>query len=457
MTLLAGLLGLIFGAGVLAIIGFLTRDIDFPFMNPTVPLLSVIGALAVMIILGILIGLIPAQRAVLVKPIEALEKNNNKEQISKDMKKRYIVAIIVFVIGLVLAIGFFISTNRKSIDEIKLQKPFMSTVEMKTLITGKIIPEEEVAIKPQISGIIEKIYLEEGAVVKAGDLIATIKVVPNEQALFQAKGRVNNAKVALKNSEVQYTRNKALLQKGVVAAQTFENIELQYNQAKLELQNAKNDYQIIYKGSAGGSASANTYIRSTVNGTILKIPVEIGDQVIQSNNFNDGTTIAEVADLNKMIFEGMVDEGEVGKLQIGMPLSIKLGAFPDKELPAKLKFIASKGDEENGAVKFKIEADVKVTDSGIQVRAGYSANAALVLEKKEDILVIQEALLQFDFKTGKPYVEVANGSGQFERKDIETGISDGVNVEVISGLLKMMRSKSGTIPKRRNLTKKDNV
>ncbi|TLF44219.1 efflux RND transporter periplasmic adaptor subunit [Maribacter aurantiacus] len=348
------------------------------------------------------------------------------------------ILIGVLVLGALWAAVFFIKSNSKSAITYDTSQPFISSIEKKTVATGKVVPEEEIEIKPQISGIIEKIYLEEGAKVKAGDLIALIKVVPNEQALFQARGRVNNAKVALGNAELDFNRNKTLFDKGVVSAQDFQNIQLIYDQAKLELENAQNDYQIILRGSAGGSSTANTNIRATVDGTILEIPVEEGDQVIQSNNFNDGTTIASIADLGKMIFEGKVDEGEVGKLQVGTPLKISLGAVEDVELDAKLKFIAPKGVEETGAVQFKIEGDVEEKDD-VFIRAGYSANASIVLEKKDSILVIPEAVLQFDKETDKPYVEVAVGSAEeqkFERRDIETGISDGVNVEVISGLTK---------------------
>ena len=219
----------------------------------------------------------------------------------------------------------------------------------------------------------------------------------------------------------------------VISSQDFNEWQLQYDQAVQELDNAKADYRIIRLGSAGGSSSANTYIRATVNGTILEIPVREGDQVIQSNNFNDGTTTAAIADLGKMIFEGKVDEGEVNKLELGMPLEISLGAIEDKKFDAKLKFIAPKGTEESGAVQFKIEGDVEVDDE-FMIRAGYSANASMVLEKKDSIMVIPEALLQFDKDTDEPYVEVMVGDQKFERKDIEIGISDGVNVEIVSGL-----------------------
>lgn len=346
------------------------------------------------------------------------------------------ILIAVLVLAALWAAVFFIKSNSKSSITYETQKPFISSIEKKTVATGKVVPEDEVEIKPQISGIIEKIYLEEGARVKAGDLIAKIKIVPNEQSLNQSRGRVRNAEIALNNTTIEYNRNKSLFDKGVISSQDFNTLQLQLDQSKQELSNAQADYQIIRKGSAGGSASANTNIRATVAGTILEIPVEEGDQVIQSNNFNDGTTIASIADLTKMIFEGKVDEGEVGNLKVGTPLKITLGAVEDVELDAKLKFIAPKGVEETGAVQFKIEGDVEVNDD-IFIRAGYSANASIVLEKKDDILVISEALLQFDKKTDKPYVEVAVGSvdeQKWERKDIEIGISDGVNVEVVSGL-----------------------
>ncbi|MFS4493362.1 efflux RND transporter periplasmic adaptor subunit [Maribacter sp. 2308TA10-17] len=346
------------------------------------------------------------------------------------------ILIGVFVLAALWAAVFFIKSNSKGAITYDTQNAFISSIEKKTVATGKVIPEDEVEIKPQISGIIEKIYLEEGANVKSGDLIAKIKIVPNEQSLNQSRGRVRSAEIALNNTKIEYNRNKALFDKGVIASQDFNSLQLQYDQAQQELRNAQADYQIIRKGSAGGSASANTNIRATVSGTILEIPVEEGDQVIQSNNFNDGTTIASIADLTKMIFEGKVDEGEVGKLKVGTPLKISLGALEGTELDAKLKFIAPKGSEETGAVQFRIEGDVEVKDS-IFIRAGYSANASIVLEKKDSILVVSEALLQFDKDTNKPYVEISTGSTEeqkFERRDIEVGISDGVNIEIVSGL-----------------------
>jgi HlyD family secretion protein len=343
------------------------------------------------------------------------------------------VGIGILILGALWAAAFFVKSNSQSAIAYETKNPFISKIEKKTVATGKVVPEDEVEIKPQISGIIEKIYLEEGDKVNAGDLIAVIKVVPNEQALNQASGRVRNAELARNNTRIEYDRNKQLFDRGVISSQTFNEYQLQLDQADQELENSRADYQIIRRGSAGGSSSANTNIRATVTGTILEIPVEEGDQVIQSNNFNEGTTIATIADLGKMIFEGQVDEGEVGKLELGMPLEISLGAIEGQTFQAKLRFIAPKGIEETGAVQFKIEGDVNVDDS-FMIRAGYSANASLVLEKRDSVLVIPEALLQFDNETDKPYVEVSVGDQKFERRDVEIGISDGVNVEITSGL-----------------------
>lgn len=349
------------------------------------------------------------------------------------MKILKYIGISVLIAGSLFAAAFFVKTNNKSAITFETEKMFKTSIEKKTVVTGKVIPEDEVEITPQIQGIIDGIYVEEGDQVNNGDLLAKIKVVPNEQNLNSAEGRLANSRIILKNAKIEYERNKSLFKNGIISKQQFDNVELNYNQAKLDVSNSKSDLQIIRLGSKGGSASANTNIRATVAGTVLEIPVEKGDQVIASNSFNAGTTVATIADLNKMIFEGKVDEAEVGKLVIGMPLEVNLGAVEDKSLKAKLKFIAPKGNEEQGAVQFKIEADLFLNDS-IFVRAGYSANASLVLERKDSVMAVSESLLQFDSKTEEPYVEIEVGDQKFERKDIEIGISDGVNVEIITGI-----------------------
>ena len=345
---------------------------------------------------------------------------------------RYLlIAFILF--GVLFAAAYFIKSNSTASITYETQTALITSIEKKTVATGKVIPEDEVELKPQVQGILESLFVEEGDFVSEGQLLAKIKVVADEGQLNGAKGRLANAKIVLKNAEIEYKRNKVLFDKEIISQQEFQSAELNYNRAKQDVNNAQSDYEIIKLGSAGGSASANTNVRATVSGTVLELPVKEGGQVIASNAFNAGTTIAIIADLKKMIFEGKVDEAEVGKMQIGMPLSVSLGAIQDKTFDAKLKFIAPKGNEEQGAVQFKIEGDVTLDDNFF-VRAGYSANASLVLERKDSILALPEALLQFDKSTEQAYVEIEVDEQKFERKDIEIGISDGINVEIISGV-----------------------
>ncbi len=343
------------------------------------------------------------------------------------------VGIAVLILGFLFSMAYFIRTNSKSVEEYDTTTPFTSSIEKTAVVTGKVVPEDEVEIKPQLNGIIEKILVEEGDILNEGDLIARIKVVPDEASVYRVQSQVNNLKLAVKNAERDFQRSTDLYAKQIISQQDFDNAELSYNQAKENLSAAQNDLEIIKKGSVSGSATANTNIRATVSGTILEIPVKLGDQVIQSNNFSAGTTVAIIADLNTMIFEGKVDEAEVGKLYNGQGLIVSMAAIPGEEFDASLKFVAPKGTEEQGAVQFKIEADVTLSES-VFVRAGYSANASLVIDSRYDIMVIPEALLQFDRRTQAPYVEIQTGNQKFERKDIELGISDGINVEVLSGL-----------------------
>lgn len=345
---------------------------------------------------------------------------------------RYLL-ISILVFSILFAAAYFIKSNSKASISYETKSPLITNIQKKTVATGKVIPEDEVEVKPQVQGILQTLFVEEGDAVEEGDLLAKIKVVADEGQLNSAKGRLANARITLKNATIEFERNKSLYEGQIITLQEYQVSELNYNRAKQDLANAQSDYEIIKLGSTAGAASANTNVRATVAGTILELPVKEGDQVIESNSFNAGTTIAVIADLKKMIFEGKVDEAEVGKLVIGMPLTVKLGAIQDKEFDAQLKFIAPKGNEEQGAVQFKIEGYVTLDDNFI-VRAGYSANASLVLEQKDSILAIPEALLQFDRETEQAYVELQIEEQKFERKDVEIGISDGINVEILSGL-----------------------
>jgi HlyD family secretion protein len=343
------------------------------------------------------------------------------------------IGIILLILGFLFAIAYFVRTNSKSAIEYETTNPFMSSIELTSVVTGKVIPEDEVEIKPQLNGIIEKILVEEGDTVQNGQLIAVIKVVPDERSVYGAQAQVTSSKLNLENGEKQLNRAKELFAKQIISQQEFEDAELRYNSAKENLKAAENDLEIIRNGSVAGSSTANTNIRATLSGTILEIPVEVGDQVIAANNFNAGTSVAIIADLSQMIFEGKVDEAEVGNLTNGMKIIVSMAAIPNKEFDAKLKFVAPKGTEEGGAVQFKIEAELALDDDTF-VRAGYSANGALVVNSKTDIMVIPEAVLQFDRKTQQPYVEIEISDQNFERREIETGLSDGIKVEILSGV-----------------------
>ena len=343
------------------------------------------------------------------------------------------IGIILLSLGLLFAIAYFVRTNSKSAIEYETTNPFISSIELTSVVTGKVIPEDEVEIKPQLNGIIEKILVEEGDTVQNGQLIAVIKVVPDERSVYGAQAQVTSSKLNLENGEKQLNRAKELFAKQIISQQEFEDAELRYNSAKENLKAAENDLEIIRNGSVAGSSTANTNIRATLSGTIVEIPVEVGDQVIAANNFNAGTSVAIIADLSQMIFEGKVDEAEVGNLTNGMKIIVSMAAIPNKEFDAKLKFVAPKGTEEGGAVQFKIEAELALDDDTF-VRAGYSANGALVVNSKTDIMVIPEAVLQFDRKTQQPYVEIEISDQNFERRELETGLSDGIKVEVLSGV-----------------------
>jgi len=348
------------------------------------------------------------------------------------MKKIIIFSLIG--IALIAVLIWFGKKNSKSTITFETETPFKTNIIRKSVATGKVVPLEEIEIKPRISGIIEKIFVEEGAQVKKGDLIASIRVVPNVQQLNGAQSSLRSAKLQLDNAKILYDRNKLLFDKGVIAKQEFESYSLSFNNAREQYNSAANDLQIIQKGTASGLGNiANTNIRAEISGTVLEIPVREGMSVIESNTFSPGTTVATIADMNKMIFEGKVDESEVGKLLKGTQINVELGAYQEVKFPAVLTFVAPKGTEESGAVQFKIKADVD-TSGEYMIRANYSANANIILEQKDSVLAIKEALLRFDKKDDKPYVEVETGDQKFEKKFLKLGISDGINVEILEGL-----------------------
>ncbi len=304
----------------------------------------------------------------------------------------------------------------------------------KTTATGSVKPRKEIEIKPKVSGIIEEIYVEEGQILKKGDLIARVKIIPNMVNLNNAESRVDRSKIQLTFDRTVYERQKELYKKGVIALSEFEQAETTYQNSQEEVEAAIDNLELIRDGQTSNSTSnTNTLIRSTIEGMLLEIPVEEGNSVIESNTFNDGTTIATVADMGEMIFEGKIDESEVGKIKEGMPLILTIGAIEDVEFEAVLEHISPKGVEENGAVQFEIRAQVTLRDDYF-IRAGYSANAAIVLDRRDQVLAISESLLSFENDT--VFVEVETSPQVFEKRIIKTGLSDGINIEILNGLSK---------------------
>ncbi|SDK67694.1 HlyD family secretion protein [Salinimicrobium catena] len=350
------------------------------------------------------------------------------------------VVTIVIIVGIVLgfagALYYLYQKNQEDPVVYETEQASTQTIVKKTVATGNIVPKEEVLIKPNISGIIEEIYIEAGNKVKAGDLIAKIRVIPNVSALQSAKDAVATAKINLDNEKKNFERQKSLFEKGVISANEFDNAEVAYKRVEQNYTSARENYEIVKTGTTSGlESSANTLIRSTVEGMVLDVPVKEGNQVIESNNFNDGTTLAVLADVNKMIFDGKVDESEVGKIKEDLPLEVTVGAIENKTFDAVLDYIAPKGVEENGAIQFNIKGSLNKADTTF-IRAGLSANASIILDRANEVLAIKEALVQFDDKTKQPYVEVEKGDQEFERQDLELGISDGIYVEVKEGISK---------------------
>lgn len=349
------------------------------------------------------------------------------------MKKYFKILIGVIFLGLFGYTIFFLYQKSKPKPVVfQTKNPYISSVVKKTVATGKVVPRKEIEIKPKVSGIIEEIYLEAGKTVRKGDLIAKIKIIPDMVNLNNAESRVNKARLSLDDLQLVYERQKKLYDQGVIPEAEFQTTRLNFNNAKEELEAAENNLQLIREGALKKAGQVtNTLVRSTISGMVLDVPVEEGKSVIESNNFNEGTTIAIVADMGEMIFEGQVDETEVGKIHQGMNLSLSIGAIEADTFNAELEYISPKGKEENGAIQFEIKAKVKLKE-GKFIRSGYSANADIVLERKDKVMVIDEGLLQY--KGDSAYVEVETKPQEFEQKFIQTGLSDGIKIEVKKGL-----------------------
>ncbi len=349
------------------------------------------------------------------------------------MKKALKILAGVIVLSIfVYTIYFLYEKSQAKPVEFETTQAIKTEIIKSTVATGSVVPRKEIMIKPQVSGIVEELYIEAGDMIKKGDLLAKIKIIPDMVSLNNAQSRLNRAKINIEDSKRQFERQKDLLDQGVIARAQFEPYELAYKNAVEEVEAAENNLELIKEGQTKkGGQTTNTIVRSTAEGMVLDVPVEIGFSVIESNTFNDGTTIASVADMGDMIFEGKIDETEVGKIKEGMPLILTVGAIDDASFEAVLEHISPKGVEENGAIQFEIKANVQLKQDQF-IRAGYSANAKVVLDRTDSVLAIPESILQFEGDSS--FVEIEIAPQQFEKRYIKTGLSDGINVEVKSGL-----------------------
>lgn len=348
--------------------------------------------------------------------------------------KKVIKYIVVALIAVVF-IGTFVFLYKNSQpEEIRYQElpAQKQDVARSTVLTGKIVPRNEVNIKPQINGIIAEIYKEAGQMVQQGEVIARLTVIPDMNSLSAAQSRVRLSEINLKQAQTNFDREKALYEKNLISAEEYEKTEQALSQAKEEYAASQESLEVIRDGvSSKNATSSSTLIRSTITGLILDIPVKVGNSVIQANTLNDGTTVATVANMNDLIFEGQIDETEVGSLYEGMPLTITIGALKDYTFDADLEYISPKAVENNGANQFKVKAAVKV-DSEHTIRSGYSANAQIDLEKATNVLTVPESALEFVKE--ESYVYKKGEDGTYTMTKVTTGLSDGVNIEIKEGL-----------------------
>ena len=351
--------------------------------------------------------------------------------------KKYVKIVALVLIGLIF-LGTFGFLYQKSQPQKLVYETWSTTLadlEKTTVATGKIEPRDEILIKPQISGIIDVVYKEAGETVKKGEVIAKVKVIPELGQLNSAESRVRLAEINARQSETDFGRMKTLYDQKLISSEEFEKSEVSVKQAREELQTAKDNLQIVKEGITQNSASfSSTLIRSTIDGLILDVPIKAGNSVIMSNTFNDGTTIATVADMNDLIFRGNIDETEVGRLHEGMPVKITLGALQNMSFNAELEYISPKGVEENGANQFEIKAAIHVPDT-VTVRSGYSANAEIVLERAHQVMTIPESTIEFSGDSTFVYLLTDSMPEQkFHRQAVTTGMSDGIRIEIKQGL-----------------------
>ena len=352
------------------------------------------------------------------------------------MKKFLKITLLVVLTARI--IGTFVLLSMKSRPKVVVYETVnaeITDLQKTTVATGKVEPRDEILIKPQISGIIDEVYKEAGQSIRKGEVIAKVKVIPELGQVNSAESRVRLAEINEKQAQTDFYRVEKLFKDKLISREDFEKSEVALKQARVEVQTAKDALEIIKEGITKNSASlSSTLIRSTIDGLILDVPVKAGNSVIMSNTFNDGTTIATVANMNDLIFKGKIDETEVGRIHEGMPVKLTIGALQNLTFDAKLEYISPKGVEENGANQFEIKAAVSVPDS-VQIRSGYSANAEIVLQRAQQTLAVPESVIEFSGDSTFVYVMTDSVPEQkFQRKPVTAGMSDGIKIEIKSGV-----------------------
>jgi len=341
-----------------------------------------------------------------------------------------LVALVV-VAGFVATLLFLYEKSRQPPVTFETKSASVRDVVAKTVAAGAIVPRREVAIKARVSGVLDELHVEPGQYVKEGDLIAKIKIIPNVVAVNSAEARLEAARISLKNAESEQARYNKLFLQQLVTQSEFNRVDLDLKLSRQELTAARNNLELVKNGAIRGSGKVSNVVHSTVEGMVIEVPMKKGGSIIEANNFNEGTTIASVADMNDMIFQGHVDESEVGKLNEGMPVSIAIGAIEGKRFRGKLEYIAPKGIEKEGTIEFEVRARVEL-EKGTFIRANYSANADVILDRRDEVTALSESLIQFE--KGKPFVEVETAPQKFAKRALKLGLSDGLYVEVVDGL-----------------------
>jgi HlyD family secretion protein len=349
-----------------------------------------------------------------------------------------IVAVLILVVSF-FGVGYIlIKKSMKPTVIYKSEAPFYTDIIRKTVATGSITPRKEIALKSQVSGVVEKLYVEAGDIVSQNDVIAKIKIIPDVVMLNNAEMRLKTAIINFKNAQTELNRQEKLYKDDVISEQTYNQYVLEFELRKQEVEAAEINVELVKEGASKSSKNVSNVVRSTAEGMVIDVPVKEGSFVIESNTFNEGTTIASIANMKDIIFEGSVDESEVGKIKEGMVLDLKIGAIQDEKINAILEYISPKGIEKDGAIQFEIKAAVKMKNN-LFLRSGYSANADIVLEERDSVLAVNESNVLFE--DDRAYVEIEIGEQQFEKTEIAIGLSDGINVEILSGLSENQKIK----------------